>query len=142
MPTNADPSCIFCKIIAGDIPSYKVLETDHTIAFLDINPVSVGHTQIIPKYHAKTLIDLPDAHLADIGPLLKKVALMTGAVEYNVLQNNGAMAFQHVPHVHFHVIPKTRKDDGLVLDIDANWPMRQPAKEELAETLEMMKARA
>lgn len=131
--------CIFCMIIKGDIPCHRVFETEHSLAFLDINPVSEGHTQIIPKYHARTIGDLPDEYLTDIGPLLKKVAKATGAEQYNVLQNNGKLAFQHVDHVHFHVIPKPNEKEGLVLSVDDNWPIRQAKKEELAATLEKMR---
>ncbi|KAF5384719.1 hypothetical protein D9757_006273 [Collybiopsis confluens] len=113
------------------------------IAFLDISPVSEGHTQVIPKYHAVTIADLPDEYLADIGPVVKKVAVATGAKAYNVLQasnNNGKLAFQHVDHVHFHVIPKTSEKDGLILDINLNWPQRQASKDELASVVEKIKA--
>ncbi|KAK7692518.1 hypothetical protein QCA50_004146 [Cerrena zonata] len=136
-----DAKCLFCAIIRGAIPAFKVYETEHTLAFLDISPVSEGHTQVIPKYHARTLGDLPDEYLADIGPVLKKVARATGAEQYNVLQNNGKLAFQHVDHVHFHVVPKTKAEDGLVLSVEANWPARQADKAELAATLEKMKGR-
>ncbi|PSR79253.1 hypothetical protein PHLCEN_2v7111 [Hermanssonia centrifuga] len=91
--------------------------------------------------HAKTLTELPDEYLADIGPAVKKVALATGAEQYNILQNNGKMAFQHIDHVHFHVIPKPSLNEGLVLSIDDNWPMRKAANEELESTMEKMKAR-
>ncbi|KAF8330239.1 HIT-like domain-containing protein [Amanita rubescens] len=124
MAQNADENCIFCKIVQGTIPCFRVLETEHSVAFLDINPVSEGHTQVIPKYHARTIADLPDEYLCDIGPVVKKVAIATGAENYNVVQNNGRLAFQHVDHVHFHVIPKTSPTDGLVMDIEKNWPIK------------------
>ncbi|KAJ3992434.1 HIT-like domain-containing protein [Lentinula boryana] len=133
--------CLFCMIVKGTIPSFKVYETEHSLAFLDISPVSEGHTQVIPKYHAVTIADLPDEYLADIGPVVKKVALATGASAYNILQNNGKIAFQHVDHVHYHVIPKTSEKDGLILDINVSWPQKKAEKEELAATLEKMKTR-
>ncbi|KAF8727156.1 hypothetical protein AX14_007555 [Amanita brunnescens Koide BX004] len=141
MGQNADENCIFCKIIAGTIPSFKVFETDHSIAFLDINPVSEGHTQVIPKYHARTIADLPDKYLSDIGPVVKKVAIATGAENYNVIQNNGKLAFQHVDHVHFHVVPKPSPTEGLVMSIEDNWPIKNVSKEELAATLQKLKAK-
>ncbi|EJD04372.1 HIT-like protein [Fomitiporia mediterranea MF3/22] len=141
MAANADETCIFCMIIAGKIPSFKVYESDLTLAFLDISPVSEGHTQVIPKYHAKTIGDLPDEYLSDIAVICKKVALATEVEQYNILQNNGKMAFQHVDHVHFHVIPKPSETEGLVLNIETNWPQKKPSKEDLAVTLEKMKAR-
>jgi len=136
-----DDGCLFCKIIKGEVPSYKVLETDKVLAFLDIFPVSEGHTQIIPKYHAKTIGELPDEYLQEIGPTLKKVALATGVEQYNILQNNGKLAFQHIDHVHFHVVPKPNEKEGLVINIDANWPMKKATQEELAATLEKIKGR-
>jgi len=135
----SDDKCLFCNIVKGTIPSFKVYETDKVLAFLDISPVSEGHTQVIPKYHAPTLLELPDEYLSEIGPALKKVARATGAKEFNVLQNNGKLAFQHVGHVHFHVIPKTSPTDGLVLSLEANWPARQASKEHLAATQEKLK---
>ncbi|KAM6496793.1 HIT-like domain containing protein [Amanita muscaria] len=141
MALNSDEKCIFCLIIKGTIPSFKVHETDHTLAFLDINPVSEGHTQVIPKYHARTIADLPDEYLSDIGPVVKKVAVATGAENYNIIQNNGKLAFQHVDHVHFHVVPKPSPTEGLVMSLEQNWPMRKAENEELAATLEKLKAR-
>ncbi|EDR02864.1 uncharacterized protein LACBIDRAFT_191650 [Laccaria bicolor S238N-H82] len=141
MATDLDEKCLFCSIVKGTIPSFKVIETDHSLAFLDISPVSEGHTQVIPKYHARTLGELPDEYLRDIGPLIKKVALSTGVEQYNVMQNNGKLAFQHIDHVHFHVIPKPNEREGLVLNLDDNWPMRRAAQEDLAKTLEKMKGR-
>ncbi|KAJ3826222.1 HIT-like protein [Lentinula raphanica] len=139
--SHSDDKCLFCMIVKGTIPSFKVYETERSLAFLDISPVSEGHTQVIPKYHAVTIADLPDEYLADIGPVVKKVALATGASAYNVLQNNGKIAFQHVDHVHYHVIPKRSEKDGLILDVNVSWPQKKAEKEELAATLENMKAR-
>lgn len=107
-----DANCIFCKIIDGKIPSMKLAETDKSYAFLgafqcrvrklttDIGPCAPGHSLVIPKYHAKMTHELPDEYLQDILPIAKKVAIATGAAEYNILQNNGRMAHQVVDHVH------------------------------------------
>ena len=101
---------IFDKILAGEIPSYKVFEDDHVLAFLDIGPLSAGHTLVIPKERKAHLHQLSDESAAAIGRVLPRIcrAVMqaTGATDYNVLQNNGAAAHQVVMHVHFHVIPK------------------------------------
>ena len=111
---------IFTKIIAGTIPCHKVYEDDKVLAFLDINPVSAGHTLVIPKQPAETLDQLSDEDAAAIGRVLPRIsrAIMkaTGAKGFNVLQNNGACAHQAVFHVHFHIIPKFddgRSDSGL-----------------------------
>ncbi|KAF8319016.1 HIT-like protein [Clavulina sp. PMI_390] len=119
-------SCIFCKIIKGEIPSFKLIETETAYSFLDIGPISKGHALVIPKYHAEKLHDLPESHMADIIPIAKKIAVAQGLENYNILQNNGAIAHQVVPHVHFHVIPKPAASDeaGLVV----GWPVQADLK--------------
>jgi histidine triad (HIT) family protein len=116
-PFYPAPMTIFAKIIAGQIPCHRVYEDAHVLAFLDINPLSRGHTLVIPKEPAPTLDMLSDDSAAAIGRVLPKIgrAVMaaTGATAFNVLQNNGAMAHQVVMHVHFHVIPKFPDGTGL-----------------------------
>lgn len=108
---------IFTKILSGDIPSHKVYEDDRVFAFLDIGPLSTGHTLVIPKEPAATLDALSDESAAAIGRVLPRLcrAVMqaTGAEAYNVLQNNGPQAHQAVFHVHFHIIPKLADGRGL-----------------------------
>lgn len=103
-------STIFDKILAGEIPCHRVYEDDHVLAFLDIGPLSEGHTLVIPKERKAELHELSDESAAAIGRVLPRIAravlAATGATAYNVLQNNGAAAHQAVMHVHFHVIPK------------------------------------
>ena len=104
------PETIFSKIIRGEIPCHKVYEDEHVLAFLDIGPLSPGHTLVIPKEPAATLDQLSDDAAAAIGRVLPRLcrAVMkaSGAEAYNVLQNNGALAHQAVFHVHFHIIPR------------------------------------
>ncbi len=113
------PDTIFNKIIDGDIPCHKVYEDDKVLAFLDIGPLSRGHTLVIPKESAQTLDQLSADSAAAIGRVLPRIAQAvlsaTGARSFNVLQNNGADAHQEVMHVHFHIIPKY--DDGAGLGI-------------------------
>ena len=101
---------IFSKIIRGEIPSHKVYEDDVVLAFLDITPLSPGHTLVIPKEAVATLDLLSDESSAAIGRVLPRIAravlAATGATAFNILQNNGASAHQVVLHVHFHIIPK------------------------------------
>jgi histidine triad (HIT) family protein len=101
---------IFSRIIKGEIPSHRVYEDDHVFAFLDIFPLSPGHTLVIPKEAAPTIDKLSDESSAAIGRVLPRIAravmAATGATAYNILQNNGAEAHQAVFHVHFHIIPK------------------------------------
>lgn len=110
---------IFSRIIRGEIPCHKVYEDTHVLAFLDINPLSPGHTLVIPKEAKATLDQLSDESAAAIGRVLPRIARAimraTGTKAYNVLQNNGASAHQVVMHVHFHIIPKA--DDGRGLGI-------------------------
>jgi histidine triad (HIT) family protein len=101
---------IFAKILDGQIPCHKVYEDEQVLAFLDIGPLSRGHTLVIPKERKAYLHELSDEQAAAIGRVLPRLAraLMraTGASAYNVLQNNGAEAHQAVFHVHFHIIPR------------------------------------
>ena len=113
---------IFSKILSGDIPSYKVYEDELVYAFLDIGPLSPGHTLVIPKEAAPTLDALSDESSAAIGRVLPRlcraVMAATGTKEYNVLQNNGTRAHQAVMHVHYHIIPKPDAERGL----GVGWP--------------------
>lgn len=106
-----DPSCIFCKIIAGQIPCHKLAENAHVLAFLDVGPLSQGHSLVIPKGHWVTLDQVPEEVAAACGGMLAKlsraITAATGIRDFNVLQNNGKLAHQAVGHVHFHIIPKT-----------------------------------
>ncbi len=104
---------IFDRILTGEIPCHKVYEDQHVLAFLDINPISPGHTLVIPKERAEYLHELSDASAAALGKVLPRlcraVLNATGATAYNLLQNNGSAAHQAVMHVHFHIIPKFAK---------------------------------
>jgi histidine triad (HIT) family protein len=101
---------IFDRIIAGEIPCHRVYEDDHVLAFLDIGPLSRGHTLVIPKEAKAHLHQLSDDSAAAIGRVLPRlcraVVSATGATDYNILQNNGSAAHQVVMHVHFHIIPR------------------------------------
>ena len=108
--------CIFCKIINGEIPSSKIIETENIFAFMDINPLSVGHCLFVPKRHATTLHTTDDDTLSEILILMKKVAIAAGFENYNILQNNGKIAHQAVLHTHFHLIPKNSMEDGLSIE--------------------------
>jgi histidine triad (HIT) family protein len=106
--------CIFCKIIAGKIPSLKIYENDHVLSFLDIGPLADGHTLVIPKKHYTFLHEMTDPDLGEIVKALPRIAqavmAATGTEAYNVLQNNGRTAGQLVDHVHFHIIPRVDAD--------------------------------
>jgi len=110
---------VFSKILRGEIPCHRVYEDDRVLAFLDVNPLSPGHTLVIPKQPVETLDQLSDDDAAAIGRVLPRIAravlAVTGATNFNVLQNNGSLAHQAVQHVHFHIIPK--HDDGAGLGV-------------------------
>lgn len=110
---------IFTKIIRGEIPCHKVFEDDRILSFLDIFPLSRGHTLVIPKEPAVTMDQLSDDSAAALGRALPRVCRAvlqaTGATAYNLLQNNGPLAHQAVMHLHVHIIP--RYEDGSGLEI-------------------------
>lgn len=112
----AQADCVFCKIIAGQIPSAKVYEDDACIAFLDIGPLADAHLLLVPKGHYEWITDMPAEQVAAVAgriPKLARAVLKVSRAEgFNVLQNNGKASGQAVPHVHFHIIPR-REGDGL-----------------------------
>ena len=103
-------STIFSLILSGEIPSHKVYEDDFVYAFLDINPLSRGHTLVIPKENSPTMDTLSVSAASFLGSVLPKIcrAIMkaTDAKDYNIIQKNGESAGQTVPHLHFHIIPR------------------------------------
>jgi histidine triad (HIT) family protein len=114
--------CVFCKIRDGQIPSAKVYEDERTIAFMDINPLNDGHCLVITRTHAPTVFDAADADLQAAITTAKRVAVAVRGVlrpdGLNLLQANGAAAFQSVPHFHFHLVPRWT-GDGKGFD----WPL-------------------
>lgn len=110
---------IFQKIIAGEIPCHRVFENEHVLAFLDVAPLSAGHTLVVPKEQAAFLHELTPECGAALGEALvlisRAIVKTTGVSQYNVLQNNGEGAHQAVFHVHFHIIPKPSEGEGLAL---------------------------
>ncbi len=112
--------CIFCKIIDGSIPSHVVYENDHVMAFFDILPISHGHTVIAPKKHISDIEGLTDEEFAAMAMAVKKIgkAVMEGlgVKGYSVFLDNKSAANQHVPHAHFHLVPRA-EGDGL-----ERWP--------------------
>jgi histidine triad (HIT) family protein len=117
---KTDGNCIFCKIIAGDIPCFKLHEDETTIAFMDVNPANPGHALAVVKEHWTTLHEIPAEQLAAVARTAKRVAsAINTALEpdgINLIQANGPGAAQSVPHLHFHVLPRTSGDD-----LKINW---------------------
>lgn len=113
-----DEHCVFCKIIAGEIPAAKVYEDEKVLAFLDIAPFNFGHTLVIPKAHFHGVSDLSDdyrdALFAAAAKIAPAVMRATGALGFNLLMNNGQVAGQEVPHAHLHIIPRFVDDKVLL----------------------------
>jgi len=135
-----DSNCIFCKIIAGDIPSSTVYEDDDFKAILDVNPAARGHVIILPKNHAANIFELSDEDAAKVMIIAKKIAKAVKAAYncdgVNILQNNGEAAGQTVFHLHVHVIPRFAGDTET---INIGWkPMETP--EDMAAIVEEIKA--
>jgi len=130
---------LFTRIMEGQIPCHKVYEDERVFAFLDIGPLSEGHTLVIPREPAATLDALSDEAAAAVGRALPRICravqAVTGCEDFNVLQNNGAAAHQAVNHVHFHIIPKPSVDAGLGIA----WPAGKLDAEEGAVLAERMR---
>ena len=107
---------IFTKIIQGEIPCEKIIETDSEIAFLDINPCAEGHTLVIPKLEVERLEDLPETQtmslMRTIQQVAKAVSTAFDGIDYNLILNNGVNAGQVIEHVHFHVLPRAEGSPG------------------------------
>ena len=136
---HLNEDCIFCKIIRGEIPSFKLYEDDLTYAFMDINPLNDGHALVIPKYHAENIYTTPDEWF---GPTMSTVQRIASAVNkvvrpegINILQANGPGAKQSVFHLHMHVIPRYA-DDGAGM----NWEMKHGDMDAIGELAEQIVA--
>lgn len=115
--------CVFCKIVDGSIPSYKIYEDNDVLAFLDISQVTRGHTLVIPKKHFENIFEL-DPEIAKI--LFEKVILISKILkeslninDLNLLNNNGKLAYQSVNHYHIHLLPRY-ENDGFVINFPTN----------------------
>lgn len=112
--------CVFCSIVKGDIPSYKVYEDDVCLAILDISQVTKGHTLVLSKKHYANLLEADPEDLKHMITVIQKLAnelkVKLNAQGVNVLQNNGAAAGQTVEHLHFHIIPRYSEADACTLE--------------------------
>ncbi|MUV87997.1 HIT domain-containing protein [Natronomonas sp. CBA1123] len=130
--------CVFCDIVAGDAPAYRLHETDRTLAFLDIEPLNPGHALVVPKPHRETLTDM-DADL--VADTFRSARTVAEAVEtafdpdgLNLLQANGEAAGQEVFHAHVHVLPRYEDDD-----VEVSWPAGELNDEEATEVAEKIR---
>ena len=107
--------CVFCKIVNGEIPSYKIYETDNVMAFLDISQNTKGHTLVIPKKHIESIFDLDEQTGRDLFEAVIKTTNILknklGFKDVNLLNNNGSLAGQVVNHYHIHIIPRYGNDE-------------------------------
>ncbi len=134
-----DKDCIFCRIVKREIASKIVYENDYTLAFLDIFPISKGHTIVIPKNHYNNIEDIPERELIEVVKTVKLLAKVLhnklNLEGYNVLQNNFKSAGQVVNHFHFHIIPRKINDSRFRLKI----PREQAQEEDLDEIIKYIK---
>ena len=135
---SAKEDCIFCKIITGEIPSFKIYEDDATYAFMDINPAHDGHALVIPKEHAKDLHAVSEEAIAKTVVAAKKIA---AAVEksvrpggINLVQCNGEAAGQSVFHFHVHVLPRREGDE-----LKMNWGLKPGDMDAIGKFAEKIK---
>jgi len=139
MSHPTDSNCIFCKIVAGQIPSFRLMEDDDTIAFMDINPVNPGHALAVAKGHWPTVDVIPPEVLAGVARTAQKVA--RAAIKelkpdgVNLVQANGAGAGQSVPHLHIHIMPR-RAGDAVSL----NWVPKPGDMKEIEAVFRKLKA--
>ncbi len=130
--------CIFCKIIAHDIPCHQVYEDEEVLAFLDIKPVNPGHILVMPKKHYQNIDDISEDDFIAVMLVVKKMGKLLkeklGVVGYNVTENNDPISGQIVPHLHFHVIPR-HAGDGHV-----QWPQSEYGPGEVEEILKKLKS--
>jgi histidine triad (HIT) family protein len=136
---NTANDCIFCKIVAGEIPCFKLFENDAALAFMDINPFDDGHCLVIPKAHAADLYEADDSDLAACLAAAKRVAAAVDEVVapdgINLIQANGAGAGQSVFHFHFHIFPRREGDDAKL-----NWACQQGDMDEIGALAERLRA--
>lgn len=122
--------CIFCRLVAGEIPASRVYEDDHTLAFMDLGQLNPGHVLVALKRHAPTLLDLTADEAAAVMCTAHRVAQAIKAAfdppGFTLLQANGKEGDQTVFHFHMHVVPR-HADDGIAL----SWPRKDPPREQL-----------
>jgi len=135
---TADADCLFCKIIAGEIPCFKLFENGETLAFMDINPANEGHALVIPKEHSRDVHAVSDAAITATVTTAKKIAAAIDKTlnpdGLNLLQCNGPAAAQSVFHFHMHVLPR-REGDELKL----NWGLKPGDMDAIGELAERIR---
>lgn len=138
---NTRKDCIFCKIVAGEIPCTKVFEDESALAFMDISPLNRGHLLVIPKEHFETILDIDPQLYGHLASLICKLAKVVNAGlspdGMNLMQLNGKAGNQVVPHVHLHLVPRWT-GDGLTISA---WEPIPGDMGQIADTAEMIKGK-
>ena len=130
-------NCVFCKIIRGEIPAYKIYEDEFAIAILDINPLSKGHTLVIPKRHYSRLTEMDEEFYQGFMRALRIVARLIEeklSKDYNILVNQGKRANQEIEHLHVHIVPRYGNEQIYV------WKTHRLTKEEAEEVLKKLRS--
>jgi histidine triad (HIT) family protein len=139
MTFPTDANCVFCKIVARQLPAFKLLEDEATIAFMDINPVNPGHALAVAKGHWPTVDMIPADVLAAVARTAQKIAKASMTVlkpaGVNLVQANGAAAGQSVPHLHIHIMPRRSGDD-----VSLNWEPKPSDRAEIEAVYKKLKA--
>jgi histidine triad (HIT) family protein len=135
---NRDPDCTFCRIVAGEIPCFKLYEDEATLAFMDINPVHPGHALAIPKAHEADVFEVSEPAIAAVSATARKLARAVHEVVapdgLNLVQCNGKAAAQSVPHFHMHVLPRKAGDD-----LALNWGLEPGDMDEIGALAERIR---
>ena len=135
---TANPECVFCRIAAGELLAHVVYEDDRVMAIMDLGQVNPGHTLVLARHHAETMMDLDEdtaAHAFRIANRLARAIERTYApAGQTILQANRPIGFQTVGHFHLHVLPR-QEDDG----VELTWPAKNPPQEELAAEAERLR---
>lgn len=130
--------CLFCKIVAGDIPAQKVFEDEYSIAFMDINPVNPGHVLVVPKEHSDDITKMPDEAVGRLFRFVQHVAKgvreAVGAPGFNIGVNTGPAAGQVVFHMHVHVMPRFENDGH------RRWEKKEVPEDEIVRVAESIRA--
>ncbi len=132
------PNCIFCQIVKGEAPSWKVYENEEVYAFLDINPINRYHTLIIPKKHYTDIFNIPEHELKEVMAVVRKIARLyeekLGIKNVQIINSSGAEAQQDVFHIHFHLVPRKRGDGQSI-----RWTTHAEWRGEFDDMLEKLK---
>ena len=135
-----DPNCIFCRIVAGEVPSFKLYEDASTLAFMDINPANEGHCLVVAKIHFEDIYSAPQGEVGKVAETARKIAKAVRETVkpdgLNLIQANGQGAAQSVMHFHMHILPRRTGDE-----LKINWGLKPGERPAIAALAERIKAK-